>query len=570
MKTQNQERHDAIVIGAGFGGMYALHRLRDGLGMDVVAIERGSDVGGTWYWNRYPGARCDAESIFYSYSFDPRLQADWRWSEKYATQPEILSYAGHVADRYGLRRDIRFDTEVTAAHFDEPANEWLVRTTSGDIRARFLITALGCLSASRIPSFDGIDDFTGQIHHTGRWPHEGVDFRGKRVAMIGTGSSGIQLLPAIAADCAHVTVFQRTPSYSVPARNRTLGPNEFTRIRAVYPHLRADARKSAGGQVTAPPIGSALSGDTDILGELDQRWAEGGASFLGAFTDTLVDERANKISADYVRERIKETVADPTTAELLCPKDYPIGTKRICVDTDYYATYNRDHVDLVDVSTTPIERITAEGPTVDGTVYPVDVIIFATGFDAMTGAFEAVDIRGRGGMTLRDAWAAGPRTYLGLAVHRFPNMFTITGPGSPSVLSNVIVSIEQHVEWIADYLTNLAELGITRTEADQDAQDSWVDEVNKVADATLYTKGRSWYLGANVPGKPRVFMPYAGGVGAYRQRCDDVAAKGYPGFTHGAVPDGRPATTNTAKDSPRPIAQSYRVTANNTRQRSSQ
>ncbi|MBF6472463.1 NAD(P)/FAD-dependent oxidoreductase [Nocardia abscessus] len=529
---RNQERCDAVVIGAGFAGMYALHRLRDDLDMNVVAIERGEDVGGTWYWNRYPGARCDAESIFYSYSFDPALQADWNWSEKYATQPEILAYASHVADRFDLRRSIRFNTDVTAAHFDENDDMWLVQTSSGNIRTRFLITALGCLSASRIPEIDGLGDFAGQVYHTGRWPHEGVDLTGKRVAMVGTGSSGIQLLPAIAADCAQVTVFQRTPNYSVPARNRKLGPDELTRIRSVYGALWAEARLSPAGQVIAAPTGSALAAGAGARDELDRRWAEGGPGFLAAFTDTMLDERANAVTADYVRDRILETVDDPRTADLLCPKDYPIGAKRICVDTDYYATFNRDNVELVDVATTPIERITAGGIVVGGIEYPTDVIAFATGFDAITGPFDAIDIRGRDGAGLRSAWAEGPRSYLGLAVHGFPNMFTITGPGSPSVLSNMMASIEQHVDWIAGYLTFLSALGVTTSEAARTAQDAWVQEVDEIAAATLYVKGKSWYLGANVPGKPRVFMPYAGGVGVYRRQCDLVAAKGYPGFTH--------------------------------------
>ncbi|WP_225989451.1 flavin-containing monooxygenase [Rhodococcus erythropolis] len=532
MTNQTPEHYDAVVVGAGFAGMYALHRLRDDLGMNVVVLERGTEVGGTWYWNRYPGARCDAESTYYSYSFDDALQNSWTWSEKFATQPEILAYASHVADRLDLRRDIKFGTDVYGARYNEETKRWIVVTSAGLLEARYLITAIGCLSASRIPEIDGLENFSGEIHHTGHWPHEGVDLTGKRVAMIGTGSSGIQLLPAIAPECTHVSVFQRTPNYSVPARNRTLGPDEQARIHSVYPLLRASARTSVAGQVLAPPIGSALGDPTIVTTELDRRWAEGGPGFVGAFTDTMLDDKANQISADYVRDRIRGIVEDDATAELLCPKDYPIGAKRICVDSDYHAAFNLDNVDLVDVASTPIERITPDGVQVDGQVHPVDVIVFATGFDAMTGPFQGIDIRGRGDVALTDTWSAGPLTYLGLAVHGFPNMFSITGPGSPSVLSNMIASIEQHVDWITDYLKFMRVAGIAATEAALDAQDNWVQEVNDIAAGTLYIKGKSWYLGANVPGKPQVFMPYAGGVGTYRKQCDLVAAKGYAGFLH--------------------------------------
>ena len=554
VKFQNRELYDAVVIGAGFGGMYALHRLRDDLGLTVVAIERGSEVGGTWFWNTYPGARCDAESIFYSYSFDADLQETWTWSEKYATQPEILSYANHVAERLDLRRDIRFGTEVEAAHYSESTATWTVHTSTGVIEAQYLITALGCLSASRVPDIEGLDSFAGEVLHTGRWPRDGADLQGKRVAMIGTGSSGIQLLPAIAPEVEQVTVFQRTANYSVPARNRALGPDEIARIRSVYPALRAGARMSPAGQVLAMPIGSALGDKDTVYNELDRRWAEGGPAFIGAFMDTMIDEVANEVTADYVRDRIRETVRDPRTAELLCPKDYPIGSKRICVDTDYFATYNRDNVDLVDISSTPIERITAEGVVVDGTVYPVDAIVFATGFDAMTGPFDKIDIRGRDGLALKEAWSAGPRTYLGLTVNGFPNMFMITGPGSPSVLTNMIASIEQHVDWVMDYLGFMKAMGLSVTEPTEAAQDAWVQEVNDIAAQTLFVKGKSWYLGANIPGKPRVFMPYAGGAGTYRLQCDLIAAKGYPGFTYsGALTpsdESVAATPSTSDDAP--------------------
>ncbi|MFE5395972.1 flavin-containing monooxygenase [Streptomyces sp. NPDC056568] len=526
-------KYDTIVIGAGFAGMYLLHRLRDDLGLRVRVYERGDGVGGTWYWNRYPGARCDAESMFYSYSFSEKLQQEWEWSELYPAQPELLRYADHVADRFDLRRDIEFNTSVRGAEFDAATSRWTITLENGQqASAAFLVTAVGCLSASRIPDLPGLESFQGATHHTGRWPHEGVDFTGKQVAVIGTGSSGIQAIPVIARQADHVTVFQRTPNFSVPARNRPLPEEEQRQIKADYPRLRAEARVSAAGAVVEPAVGRALElAESARKSEMDRRWAAGGAAFMSAFEDTAIDEAANRVSADYVRERIREIVEDPHVAELLCPQDHPIGTKRICVDTDYYATFNRDDVTLVSVRDTPIERITRTGLVAGGREYEVDAIVFATGFDAMTGPLNAIDIRGTDGRVLREEWAAGPRTYLGIASADFPNMFMVTAPGSPSVLSNMIVSIEQHVDWITDAISHARSTGITRIEADREAQDAWVEHVNEVASQTLHPRAASWYMGANVPGKPRVFMPYLGGVGAYREVCDQVAADGYRGFT---------------------------------------
>lgn len=529
-----QQHYDAVVIGAGFAGMYMLHRLRDDLGKRVRVFERADDVGGTWYWNRYPGARCDVESMFYSYSFSAELQEEWVWNELYPTQPDILRYAKHVAERFDLRKDITFGTSVQSATFDEAGNRWVVITDGGEeVSATFLITAVGCLSASRVPDFPGVDTFGGDTYHTGRWPHEGVDFTGKRVAVIGTGSSGIQSIPVIAQQAEHVTVFQRTPNFSIPARNRPLDAAERERIKQQYPELRAGARQSPSGVLyDDPPLESALTVPEDVrTAELTKRWERGGAGFMAAFADTGVDPDANEVSAEFVRERIRELVHDPETAELLAPRDHPIGTKRICVDTDYYATYNRDNVSLVSVRETPIERITPTGVRVGGRDYDVDVIVFATGFDAMTGALNAIDIRGVDGRQLREEWADGPRTYLGLASAGFPNLWMITAPGSPSVLSNMIVSIEQHVDWITDVVDYAGRHGVVRIEAQPDAQERWVEHVNEVASYTLYPRAASWYMGANVPGKPRVFMPYIGGVGTYRTTCDEVAADGYRGFT---------------------------------------
>ncbi|MEV0390341.1 NAD(P)/FAD-dependent oxidoreductase [Nonomuraea sp. NPDC050643] len=523
--------YDAVVVGAGFAGMYMLHRLR-GLGMSVRAYETGAGVGGTWYWNRYPGARCDVESLQYSYSFSDELQREWEWSERYPSQPEILLYAEHVADRFDLRRDIQFETRVTRAAYDETANLWRVETDRGDrVAARYLITAVGCLSASRVPGFPGAASFPGPSYHTGRWPHEGVDFTGRRVAVIGTGSSGIQAIPVIAAQAAHVTVFQRTPNYSLPAHNRPMEPEYQGWFKAGHAGLRTTMRESAAGILSDPNPDSALEASEEERARVfESRWAKGGVSFMASFGDIAVNPEANEIAAEFVRGKIREIVTDPEVAELLSPRNHPIGSKRICVDTGYYATYNRPDVTLVDVRRAPIEEITPTGVRTADAEYPADVIVYATGYDALTGPLLAMDLTGKGGLSLRRKWAAGPRTYLGLMTAGFPNLFTITGPGSPSVLSNMIVSIEQHVDWITGCLGWLRDGQVATIDADPLAEDAWVEHVNEVAGYTLFPRADSWYLGANIPGKPRVFMPYAGGVGAYRVLCDQVAADGYRGF----------------------------------------
>ncbi|MCC9205892.1 flavin-containing monooxygenase [Arthrobacter sp. zg-Y769] len=523
---------DAMIVGAGFAGMYMLKRLRDDLGLRVRVVERGDGVGGTWYWNRYPGARCDVESLFYSYSFSPELEQEWEWTERYPTQPEILRYANHVADRFDLRADIAFSTSVDSARYDEAQECWVVSTDDGAVStARYLITAVGCLSASRVPDFEGMDTFRGPTYHTGQWPHEGVDFTGRRVGVIGTGSSGIQSIPQIAAQAAHLTVFQRTPNFSVPAVNHPLSAAEIEQTKSEYDQLRQAARMSPSGTNPADPIGQVLELPEEVrTREMNQRWEYGGAGFMSAFLDTAVNPEANEVVAEYVRDRIREIVVRPEVAELLIPRDHPIGTKRICVDTDYYATYNRDNVTLISVRETPIDRITERGVVVAGELYEVDDIVFATGFDAMTGPLNAIALEGVDGVMLRDKWIAGPRTYLGIASAGFPNLFMITAPGSPSVLSNMMVSIEQHVDWIADHIAYAREHGIIRTEAEPSAEEAWGDHVNEVANLTLYPRAASWYMGANIPGKPRVFMPYVGGVGAYRALCDEIAGDGYRGF----------------------------------------
>jgi len=522
---------DAIIVGAGFAGLYMLHRLRSA-GFTARVIEAAADVGGTWYWNRYPGARCDVQSLLYSYSFSEALQQEWEWRERYAAQPEILSYINHVADRFDLRRDIQFDTRVTAASYDESSGRWAVATDQGELfDAQFCIMATGCLSTPRRPDFEGLDSFAGNWYHTGYWPHEGVDFRGQRVGMIGTGSSAIQSIPIIAAQAAHLTVFQRTANFSVPAWNHDLDPAQVAEWKSRYAEIRRQVRAGENGVVyDGNQWAAAQITPEQQREELQRRWQQGGLSMWGPFTDVLENERANEIAADFVRDRIRELVADPEVAELLCPKGYPYGAKRLCVDTDYYATYNRDNVTLIDISSSRIDEITPSGVRIGAQEYRFDALVFATGFDAMTGTLLRIDVRGRGGMTLRDKWSAGPRTYLGLMSAGFPNLFTITGPGSPSVLSNMIVSIEQHVDWIGDCMAYLREHNLVSIEAAQDAEDDWVDHVNELANATLFPQADSWYMGANIPGKPRVFMPYLAGVGPYREICDQVAANSYNGF----------------------------------------
>lgn len=524
---------DAIIIGAGFSGLYMLYRARDVLGLNARVYEAGDGVGGTWYWNRYPGARCDSESYYYSFSFSEELEQEWEWTSKYPEQPEIMRYLNHVADRFKLRPDIQLSTRVTEAAFNESTNRWEVKTDTGElVSAPFLISAVGCLSAANIPKIDGLDTFKGDWYHTGAWPHDGVDFTGKRVGLIGTGSTGIQATPVIAREADHLTIFQRTPNYTVPARNTPLTPEAVKEIKANYREIRRMTRESFGGFPFTPSDRSALAHtDEERLAIYEELWEEGGFKFLyGSFFDIMFNQEANDTAADFIRSKIRATVKDPVVAEKLCPTDHPYGSKRPPIDTDYFETFNRDNVTLVDIKESPIVEITPAGVKTQDGEYDLDVIVFATGFDAMTGALLKIDIHGAGGRSLRDAWEDGPRTYLGLQVAGFPNLFTITGPGSPSVLSNMPVSIEQHVEWISDCITYMRDRGLARIEATEEAQEAWVEHVAQVANMGLFMKANSWYLGANIPGKTRVFMPYVGGVFPYRVRCDDVAAKDYEGF----------------------------------------
>ncbi len=525
---------DAVVIGAGFAGLYMLKKLRDDLGVSFAVFEAGDDVGGTWYWNRYPGARCDSEAYVYSFSWDKELLQEWTWSGKYPEQPEILKYLQHVADRHDFKKDIQFNTRVTAAHFNDETKRWDVETDQGDqVSARFFITGIGCLSTGQIPDIAGRDTFEGDSYHTGSWPHEGVDFTGKRVGVIGTGSSGVQSIPVIAEQAEHLTVFQRTPQFMIPARHHTVDSHYLDDVKTRYDEVWDIARNSVAGFPYTPSDKSALEATPEERqAAFEAGWEEGGFRFTGAsFRDIPLDLRANATAAEFIRGKIRETVNDPETAEKLVPTDHPYGSKRTLIDTNYFETYNRDNVELVDIRHAPIEAITPKGIRTEDGEYELDIIVFATGFDAMTGSFLKMDIQGKDGLMLKDKWAEGPKTYLGLSVEGFPNMFMITGPGSPSVLSNMPVSIEQHVEWISDLVEYAGEHGIETFDADADAEEAWVAHVNDLASKTLFPLANSWYLGANIPGKPRVFMPYPGGVGNYRKKCDEVAAAGYEGYT---------------------------------------
>jgi cyclohexanone monooxygenase len=525
------EEFDVLIVGAGISGLYMLYRMRQ-LGLSTRVIEMGGDLGGTWYWNRYPGARCDTDTMEYSYSFDEDLQQEWEWPERYPTQPEILAYLEHVAERFDLRRDIQFSTKVEAATFDEARKGWRIRCDDGaQLGARFLIMATGSISAPNMPAIAGMDSFRGPIYHTARFPHEGVDFSGKRVGVVGTGSSAVQAIPVIAEQAKHLTVFQRSAQWSTPARNRPVDPAVVAEIKADYAGFRARNRLQPSGQLSHIPGNdfSALSVDEEERQRIfEERWQLGGFSFYGSFNDIQMNPESNTAAAEFVRAKIQEIVKDPKVAKMLSP-DYTIHCKRPVLDSGYFETFNRSNVLLVDIGAAPIQAIGPDGITTSDADYELDIIIFATGFDAMTGALLKIDIRGRDGMTLREKWAAGPVNYLGLQVAGFPNLFTITGPGSPSVLTNMMVAIEQHVEWVSDCIGYMVKRNHAAIEATEAAQGAWVAHVNEVAGKTLQVTCNSWYLGANIPGKPRVFMPLPG-FPPYAEKCDEVAAAGYEGF----------------------------------------
>jgi cation diffusion facilitator CzcD-associated flavoprotein CzcO len=525
---------DAIVIGAGFAGLYALHKLRDQLGLSVRVYEAASDVGGTWYWNRYPGARCDIESVHYSYSFSEELQQEWEWSERFAAQPEILRYLNHVADRFELRKDIVFDTRVNSMVWDADASLWRVGIESGEtVTARYVISGAGNLSVPKTPEFDGVESFRGRVHLTGNWLDTNVDFTGQRVAVIGTGSSGIQAISEIAKTARHLTVFQRTPNYATPIVNGPANPDVVREVKANYAQVRNASRNHFLGvpYTQLQPSALAVSAD-ERRRTFDERWNAGGFQlFIDSYQDILFDEKANDTIADYIRERIHERVADPAVADLLAPKGYPYGTKRPPLETNYYEVFNQDNVTLVDIKSAPIESITETGVRTTNSEYEFDTIVLATGFDAMTGPLMKLGIVGRDGLKLADKWAHGPRTYLGVTVSGFPNLFLITGPQSPSVLYNMPLAIEDHIDFVAEAITYMRDRGLAVIEATRESEDKWVAHTLEISSQTLLPGTDSWYMGANIPGKPRICMLYLGGAPAYRATCDDVVANGYAGFT---------------------------------------
>jgi len=529
--TSQRLHFDAVVIGAGFAGLYMLHRLRL-LGRRAHVFEAGDGVGGTWYWNCYPGARCDVDSMQYSYSWSPELQQEWKWTERYPAQAEILSYINHVADRFDLRRDISLNAKVSAGQWLADEQRWLVRTEQGqEATCNILITATGCLSESRLPNIEGLDAYKGQTYHTGRWPKEPVDFTGLRVGVMGTGSSGIQAIPQLAKQAKELYVFQRTPNFSVPAWNGPIDAAHQQDWLSNYPKYREQARNTRSGIMYEYGTQSALEmSDEARAEEMERRWRKGGTNFAHSFNDTFINRQSNELLSEFVRGKIRQLVQNPDVAEKLLPHDHGIGTKRICVDTGYYQTYNLPNVKLVDLRSTPIERFDDSAAITREGCYELDAMVFATGYDAVTGALERLNLVGEQGKTFKQLWQSGPTSYLGLMTAGFPNLFTITGPGSPSILTNVIVSIEQHVDWIANCLAYMDQHGHTRIDPQQAAQDQWVQHVQEVANGTLFVSANSWYMGANIPGKPRVFLPYIGGFSTYAARCREVVEKGYEGF----------------------------------------
>lgn len=532
MSSQTIKEVDAVVLGAGFAGLYMLHQLRS-KGFSTIVCEAGDGVGGVWYWNRYPGARCDIESIYYNYTFSKELYEEWTWTSRFPEQAEILRYLNYVADRFQLRRDIQFNTRVTAAHFDEERHKWIVYLNDGQhILAKYFITGIGCLSAANVPNIQGLQRFSGNWYHTGHWPHEKVDFTGKRVGIIGTGSSGIQAIPVIAKEAEQLTVFQRTPQYTIPARNHPYDENFITETKQNFEALKQSMRNSISGTPFAQNQQSAMEDSDDKrMAVFEKAWAQGGFAFAATYDDLLTNEQSNEKAAEFIRSKIRQIVKDPVVAEKLCPK-YMYGTKRQVLDSDYFEAYNRENVVLVDVKESPIKKITETGIQTTDEHYDLDSIIFATGYDGMTGPLFKIDIRGRNGETLKEKWEDGAsvQTYLGLTTAGFPNLFMITGPESPSVLVNMPIAIEQHVEWIAQCIDYLREHDIDLVEPNKDAEEAWSKHCQEVANTTLYVKGDSWYTGANIEGKPRSFLIYLGGFDYYTKHCHEVAQNNYEGF----------------------------------------
>ena len=526
--NHHNEELDVIIVGAGFSGLYMLYKMRK-MNLKALIIERASDAGGTWFWNRYPGARCDIESIEYSYSFSDELQQEWNWSNRYSDQSEILEYINYVVKKFNLKENIVFNTSVKSAKFDEKLKNWIVETDSKSYSSKFCVMATGTLSSIKQPNFDGLENFKGDWYVTGEWPHEKLDFTSKKVAIIGTGSSAVQSIPVIAQEAKNLTVFQRSPNYTIPANNRPLTEKELSNAKSSYDQIREKAKYTRAGigynQFDERKLLDLSS--EEIKKELNNRWKMGGQEiFTAGFTDVGVSLEANKIVADFVKSKIREIVKDPNVAKLLSPED-AIGCKRLCADTNYFETYNRENVELIDLNFNPINSITENGILTKNKEFKFDTIIFATGFDAMTGALQAIDITGKNGKKLKQVWKDGPKSFLGLLINGFPNLFTVTGPGSPSVLTNMMVAIEQHVEWISNCINFLSKSNLNEVEADELFQIEWMDHIEEVAKNTLRYTCNSWYVGANVPGKKRVFMPYAGGFGKYREKCDEIAENNY-------------------------------------------
>ena len=526
--NHHNEELDVIIVGAGFSGLYMLYKMRK-MNLKALIIERASDAGGTWFWNRYPGARCDIESIEYSYSFSDELQQEWNWSNRYSDQSEILDYVNYVVKKFNLKENIVFNTSVKSATFDENLKNWIVETDSKSYSSKFCVMATGTLSSIKQPNFDGLENFKGDWYVTGEWPHEKLDFTSKKVAIIGTGSSAVQSIPVIAEEAKNLTVFQRSPNYTIPANNRPLTEKELSNAKSSYDQIREKAKYTRAGigynQFDERKLLDLSS--EEIKKELNNRWKMGGQEiFTAGFTDVGVSLEANKIVADFVKSKIREIVKDPNVAKLLSPED-AIGCKRLCADTNYFETYNRENVELIDLNFNPINSITENGILTKNKEFKFDTIIFATGFDAMTGALQAIDITGKNGKKLKQVWKDGPKSFLGLLINGFPNLFTVTGPGSPSVLTNMMVAIEQHVEWISNCINFLSKSNLNEVEADELFQIEWMDHIEEVAKNTLRYTCNSWYVGANVPGKKRVFMPYAGGFGKYREKCDEIAENNY-------------------------------------------
>ena len=543
-QTKTTIHTDAVVVGAGFAGLYMLHTLRDKLGMKAEVFEAADDVGGTWYWNRYPGARCDISSYHYSFSFSEEIQQEWSWSEKYAAQPEILAYLGFVADRLNLRPDINFETRVISSDYNEATHRWTIKTDKGHtVICKYYISGVGTLSYAANPDFEGKDSFKGEIYSTSSWPHKGVDFTGKSVGIVGTGASAIQAIPLIAQEAEHLTVFQRTPNYATPLRNGPMDEEEASAIKANYGEFRKEARAALAG-VPFPNMRESIlnEGPEEVEKHLESCWEDGGFSlWLGSYGDILFDEKANKVAADFVRKKIRERVKDPKTADLLCP-DYLYGTKRQPCETNYFETYNRDNVSLVDIKSNPIRRVTEQGlEQENGDAHTFDCLIYSTGFDAFTGPLFNLNLKGRNGISLKEYWSEGPRTNLGIMSYGFPNFFMITGPQSPSVLFNMPLGIEQHVEWIADVICYMEDNGLESIEPERAREDEWRELVEGIANSTLLPKTNTWYTGSNIPGKPRSFMVYLGGGAAYKQECDQVAQNGYDGFILGKSTANREA-----------------------------